>query len=148
MKVFDGKNGRVVVEYNSLEEAGLLPDTKLERINELSDGYHTYDELYEFRKMYNAVLFNEWAIKPVVFNNDGTIIPVFNVHKSWKHNDGELCFGGGWFIVSAMLPTGLISNHYKAEDWDLFQVPEVEKALYEFDGHTPQDVLIRLKNLI
>ena len=148
MKVFDGKNGRVVVEYNSLEEAGLPPDTKLERINELSDGYHTYDELYEFRKMYNAVLFNEWAIKPVGFNNDGTIIPVFNVHKSWKHNDGELCFGGGWFIVSAMLPTGLISNHYKAEDWDLFQVPEVEKALYEFDGHTPQDVLVRLKSLI
>ena len=59
-----------------------------------------------------------------------------------------MCFGGGWFIVSAMLPTGLISNHYKAEDWDLFQIPEVEKALYKFDGHTPQDVLVRLKNLI
>ena len=145
MKAFDGKNGRVVVEYNSLEEAGLPPDTKLERINELSDGYHTYDELYEFRKMYNAVLFNEWASQE---GWNGQIIPKYNVHKSWKHNDGELCFGGGWFIVSAMLPTGLISNHYKAEDWDLFQVPEVEKALYEFDGHTPQDVLIRLKNLI
>ena len=35
MKAFDGKNGRVVVEYNSLEEAGLPPATKLERINEL-----------------------------------------------------------------------------------------------------------------
>ena len=46
-----------------------------------------------------------------------------------------------------MLPTGLISNHYQAEDWDLFKVPEVEKALYEFDGHTSQDVLHRLKNL-
>lgn len=165
MKVFDGKNGRVVVEYNSLEEAGLPPDTKLERINELSDGYHTYDELYAFRKMYNSVLFNEWTnSKPFHFeikkengetitlvynsNLDKPLPPKYNVHKSWRHNDGELCFGGGWFIVSAMLPTGLISNHYKAEDWDLFQVPEVEKALYEFDGHTPQDVLIRLKNLI
>ena len=148
MKVFDGKNGRVVVEYDSLEKAGLHPDTKLERINEISDGYHTFDELYEFRKMYNAVLFNEWATQPVGFNKDGSIKPKYNVHKSWRHNDGELCFGGGWFIVSAMLPTGLISNHYKAEDWDLFKVPEVEKALYEFDGHTPQDVLIRLKNLI
>ena len=110
-------------------------------IGTLSDGYHTFDELYEFKKMYNAVLFNEWA------NNEtwiGRIAPKYNVHKSWKHNDGEPCFGGGWFIVSAMLPTGLISNHYKAEDWDLFQVPEVEKALYEFDGHTPQDVLARL----
>ncbi len=147
MKIFDGKNGRIVIEYDSIKEAGLHPDTKLERINELSDGYHTYDELYEFRKMYNAVLFNEWATQPIGFNIDGSIKSKFDVHKSWKHNDGELCFGGGWFIVSAMLPKGLISNHYKAEDWDLFQVPEVEKALYEFDGHTPQDVLIRLKNL-
>ena len=165
MKVFDGKNGRVVVEYDSLEKAGLHPDTKLERINELSDGYHTFDELYEFRKMYNAVLFNEWAINyysvlkgytgidvktihPEIQKFLNSIKPKYNVHKSWRHNDGELCFGGGWFIVSAMLPTGLISNHYKAEDWDLFQIPEVEKALYEFDGHTPQDVLIRLKSLI
>lgn len=144
MKVFDGKNGRIIIEYNSLKEAGLHPDTKLERINELSDGYHTYDELYEFRKIYNAALFNEWARLWRIGEDDEVN---FDVHKSWKHHDGELCFGGGWFIVSAMLPTGLISNHYKAEDWDLFQVPEVEKALYEFDGHTPQDVLIRLKNL-
>ena len=149
MKAFDGKNGRVVVEYSSLEEAGLHPDTKLERINELSDGYHTYDELYEFRKMYNAVLFNEWANTPKTNKQSltGTVTNEYGVHKSWKHNDGELCFGGGWFIVSAMLPTGLISNHYKAEDWDLFKVPEVEKALYEFDGHIPQDVLERLKAL-
>ena len=151
MKAFDGKNGRVVVEYNSLEEAGLSPDTKLERINELSDGYHTYDELYEFRKMYNAVLFNEWANKndePINYEKEGwKNPPKYNVHKSWKHHDGELCFGGGWFIVSAMLPTGLISNHYKAEDWDLFKIPEVEKALYEFDGHTSEDVLNRLKKL-
>ena len=164
MKIFDGKNERIVVEYNSLQEAGLHSNTKLERINELSDGYHTYDELYEFRKMYNAALFNEWAINyyevlkdyedidikilhPEIQNFLNTIKPKYNVHKSWRHHDGELCFGGGWFIVSAMLPTGLISNHYKAEDWDLFRVPEVEKALYEFDGHTPQDVLHRLKNL-
>ena len=150
MKIFDGKNERIVVEYNSLQEAGLHPNTELERINELSDGYHTYDELYEFRKMYNAVLFNEWAIPITCHTPTEDVIlerPKYNVHKSWKHHDGEPCFGGGWFIVSAMLPTGLISNHYKAEDWDLFQIPEVEKALYEFDGHTPQDVLHRLKNL-
>lgn len=139
MKIFDGENGRIVVEYNSLEEAGFDPDTKLHYIGELSDGYHTYNELYEFRKMYNAVLFNEWA---------GQTPAKHDVHKSWRHNDGELCFGGDWFIVSAMLPTGLISNHYKAEDWGLFQVPEVDKAKYKFDGHTPLHVLKRLKSTI
>ena len=121
--------------------------------NNICDGYHTFDELYEFRKMYNAALFNEWALDWTLYNQGrlGSNIPItsgrYNVHKSWKHHDGELCFGGGWFIVSAMLPTGLISNHYKAEDWDLFKIPEVDKALYEFDGHTGQDVLLRLKSL-
>lgn len=105
--------------------------------NEISDGYHTFNELYEFRKMYNAALFNEWALSNK-----------YNVHKSWKHHDGEDCFGGGWFIVVAMLPEGQITNHYKAVDWDLFKVLEVKKATYEFDGHTPQDVLLRIKNVI
>lgn len=141
-KYYDGKEGRVVIDYGTTDLAGIHPDTPLENIGSLSDGYHTFDELYEFRKMYNAVLFNEWG------NPGFDILGVkYNVHKSWKHYDGELAFGGGWFIVSAMLPTGLISNHYKAEDWDLFKVPEVDKALFEFDGHTGADVLERLKVL-
>jgi hypothetical protein len=99
-----------------------------------SDGYHTFNELYEFRKAYNAALFNEWAA-----------VGKCSVHKSWRHHDGELCFGGGWFIVVAVLPQGQISNHYEAKDWDLFAVPEVERALFEFDGHTGADVVERLK---
>ena len=116
--------------------------SELEKLTEItentSDGYHTFKELYEFRKAYNVALFNEWG----KFD-----IPYYDVHKSWKHNDGELCFGGGWFIVVAVLPTGQISNHYEAKDWDLFKIPEVEKAKYEFDGHTGQDVINRLLNI-
>jgi hypothetical protein len=103
--------------------------------------------------MYNATLFNEWA-KEWKMYQEGTLgcnKPItkgkYNVHKSLKHYDGEDCFGGGWFIVVAELPTGQITNHYKLKDWDLFKIPETPKALYEFDGHTPQDVLTRLKNL-
>jgi len=105
---------------------------------EVSDGYHTFDELYEFRKMYNAALFNEWA-------SQGK----YNVHKSFKHEDGEDCFGvpNKWFIVVAQLPTGQISNHYKVADWELFKIPVTTKALFPYDGHTPADVLKRLKNL-
>lgn len=111
----------------------------------LSDGYHTFDELYEFRKIYNAALFNEWAKQVDRWIDDTPYFtPKYDVHKSWKHNDGELCFGGGWFIVVAVLPTGQISNHYEAKDWDLFKIPEVEKAKYPFDGHTSNDVLQRL----
>lgn len=119
----------------------------------VSDGYHTFDELYEFRKLYNAALFNEWAKQPEFVSLGEGIRGVlsipkqpiqYDVHKSKRHHDGELCFGGGWFIVVAVLPTGQISNHYRMKDWDLFKVPVEEKAKYEFDGHTPQDVLKRL----
>lgn len=122
---------------------------------EISDGYHSFKELYEFRKVYNAALFNEWAknyLKHLEEVKEGwcllvPISPKYDVHKSWRHHDGELCFGGGWFIVVAILPSGQISNHYKAEDWDLFKIPEAEKAKYEFDGHTSEDVLKRLLNI-
>ena len=150
MKVFK-KQENYVIEYSSIKKDQLVSEDEVVDIGELSDGYHTFNELYEFRKVYNAALFNEWANKndePINYEKEGwENPPKYNVHKSWRHSDGELCFGGGWFIVSAMLPTGLISNHYKAEDWDLFKIPEVEKALYEFDGHTSEDVLNRLKKL-
>jgi len=103
---------------------------------DISDGYHTFGELYEFRKIYNAILFNEWAVQGK-----------YEVHKSKKHFDGEYCFGGGWFIVVAILPAGQISNHYELKDWDLFKCEELEKAKYEFDGHTSSDVIKRLSNL-
>jgi hypothetical protein len=122
-------------------------------ISTVSDGYHSFAELYEFRKVYNAALFNEWAknydpkysgLYDSDFPNYSKMRPHYNVHKSWKHHDGELCFGGGWFIVCAKLPGGLISNHYPEADWDLFKVPEVEASIFEYDGHTAQDVLDRL----
>ena len=149
MKVFK-KQENYVIEYSSIKKDQLVSEDEVVDIGELSDGYHTFNELYNFRKVYNAALFNEWAENLETSSDFGQAlfnVPKYNVHKSWRHSDGELCFGGGWFIVSAMLPTGLISNHYKAEDWDLFKIPEVEKALFEFDGHTGSDVLERIKNL-
>jgi len=101
-----------------------------------SDGYHTFNELYEFRKAYNAALFNEWAASNK-----------YSVHKSKRHFDGEDCFGGGWFIVVAQLPDGQISNHYEMKDWDKFLLPETDKAMFEYDNHTGADVLQRLFSL-
>jgi hypothetical protein len=129
--------------YGSLND--LIKEIYLEKEKEAmkidgntSDGYHTFNELYEFRKAYNVALFNEWAKFDVL---------QYDVHKSWKHNNGELCFGGGWFIVVANLPNGQISNHYEAKDWDLFKIPIVDKAKYEFDGHKGEDVIKRLLSL-
>lgn len=95
---------------------------------EISDGFHSFDELYHYRMLYNAAFFNSLEGK-------------YEVHKSYRHSDGELCFGGGWFIVMAYLPTGQVSNHYRIEDWNLFDIPERWKA-------DEWDAILQLKQLI
>ena len=101
--------------------------------SEISDGYHTFNELYEVRMALTAAFFNNM---PAKYKS----MP----HKSKRHCDGELCFGGDWFIVSAMLPDGQISFHYPMKYWDYFKINETEKALFIFDGHTTKDVISRL----
>ena len=108
---------------------------RLRNPEEVGDGYHTFRELYSFRLAFNAVLFNEWAAQGK-----------YDVHKSRRHSDGEKCFGGGWFIVMAQLPSGQISNHYEDKYWDMFQIPEKVMA-NPFDGHSSADVLSRLNEL-
>jgi hypothetical protein len=119
--------------------------------SDTSDGYHTFKELYHYRMLYNAALFNEWF---ELDDQDDEIAPrtaakhLFNVHKSWRHSDGELCFGKeNYFVVVAELPTGQITNHYKGEYWDLFKIPAKTKAA-PWDGHTPQEAAERLENFL
>ena len=100
-----------------------------------SDGYHTHNELYEYRTLYHAHAARAWVL-------DGV-----EVTKSWRHADGELCFGGGWFIVTAQLPTGQVSNHYPERDWELFDVPVAERPA-PWDGHTPQEAAERLRSAL
>ena len=105
---------------------------------EVSDGWHTFNDLYHFRMLYNAALFNELNA-----HHSG-----LDIHKSWRHSDGELCFGkDNYFVVVAQLPTGQITNHYHGMYWDLFQIPERERAA-EYDGHSPLDVMERLEEFI
>lgn len=101
----------------------------------ISDGYHTFDELYEFRMLYNAAFVNEYR------KNHPESVEMSN-----RHSDGQECFGGGWFVVNIMLPQGLISNHYKDtyhNRW-LFNCKENSVARMKYDGHTTKDVIERL----
>ena len=104
-------------------------DEELCKSGEASDGYHTFNELYDFRREYNAALVNSG---------------VWKAHKSYRHHSGELCFGGGWFIVMIETPFGQISNHYENKYWNEFHCEEKEFA-DEWDGHTEKDVIERLK---
>ena len=94
-------------------------------------------ELYSFRLMYNALLFNNWHKHNEI-----------EVYKSHRHSDGELCFNGEGFIVVAILPTGQITNHYHIDDWDLFQIPVYPEVKDDFDGHTSEDVINRLRGVL
>ena len=96
-----------------------------------SDGYHTHAELYDYRMLYNAHAAAGW------------LDAGYRVVKSWKHSDGELCFGGGWFVVCAELPTGQVTNHYEAKHWSLFNIPETVPP--EYDGHSPAEAADRLR---
>ena len=128
-----GLSGSVWVGRSVLQDLknDIITSLQQEQVDmgEVSDGYHTFNELYYYRMLYNAAFFN--------------LLPKEWVHKSKRHHTGEECFGGGWFIVMANLPTGQISNHYELKDWDLFKVPEKEFA-DEWDGHTPQEAAERL----
>ena len=119
-------------KLNFLENATEIAMHKDKTVGSMSDGYHTFDELYDFRKAYNACLFNIWYKQGM-----------YGVHKSKRHSDGEECFGGGWFVVSCNTPYGQITNHYEMKDWDLFKCKTEEKA-HPWDGHSAKDALERL----
>lgn len=93
-------------------------------IGEFSDGYHTFNSLYHQRLILFAALVNTF---PTL------------AWKSHKHFDGEVPFGGGWFIVGIETPKGQYTYHCEEKDWDLFRCKEVPTAP-QWDGHTDADV--------
>lgn len=114
------------------------PYQEVAKMGDVSDGYHTFNELYRYRMLLQAAWFNT-----IVHGKNQT-----KIVKSYRHSDGELCFGkSNYFIVVAELPTGQISNHYKGEYWNLFDVPGVDRAP-EWDGHTPQEAADRIERYI
>lgn len=93
-------------------------------IGEMSDGYHTFNGLYYQRMVLFAAL--------VKAHKD-------RAWKSLRHEDGELCFGGGWFIVGIDTPEGSYTYHYEDKDWNRFDCVELPVAKH-WDGHTEEDV--------
>lgn len=100
-------------------------------IGEMTDGYHTFNELYHHRAVLTAALFHNY--KDICW-------------KSMKHSDGTMY--DGMFIVGINTPEGQATYHYDLEPyWFLFDVKELPKAP-EYDGHTPNDAINRIMSLI
>ena len=100
-------------------------------IGEVSDGFHTFNGLYEQRMILFAALVKAYKDK---------------AWKSYRHEDGEYCFGGGWFIVGIDTPEGSYTYHYEDKYWDMFDCVDLPRAKH-WDGHTEADAETRLMSL-
>ena len=100
-------------------------------VGSLSDGYHTFDELYHHR----SILF--LALCLTAFKD-----------KAWKsllHEEGGDPMYNGMFIMGVETPYGQATYHYDIDPyWEKAKnVKEVYHAP-KFDGHTPNDAIDRI----
>lgn len=95
-----------------------------------SDGYHTFNELYDHR----AKLFS-------------VIVRCFK-NRAWKsklHHDGTMY--EGMFIVGIETSQGQAAYHYDIDlYWSVFDCKELARAP-EWDGHTPEQAISRIASL-
>lgn len=122
--------GRLDIPYFHDDESIRIPETG---IGDLSDGYHTFNQLYHQRAILFATIVNQ--------NKD-------KAWKSLKHDDGKYCFdsNGEWFIVGIDTPEGPYTYHYEIKYWDYFNCIELPTSK-PYDGHTEEDVT-RLLSLL
>ena len=94
---------------------------------EVSDGYHTFNELYEHRAALFSVICHQ--------NSD-------RAWKSLEHSDGTMF--EGMFIVGIRTPCGQVTYHYDKDLWwSKFNVEEFKRAPV-WDGSSPEDCLDRI----
>lgn len=108
--------------------ANLIEPEKI--TGETSDGYHTFDELYDHRaKLFSVIVRDHREI----------------AWKSMLHHDGTMY--DGMFIVGVETPDGQATYHYDVDPyWALFDCAELERAP-EWDGHTPSQAIDRIAAL-
>lgn len=97
-------------------------------IGKTSDGYHTFDELYEHR----VALF--------------MALMICNPEISWKslkHADGSDY--PDWFIAGMHLSSGAITYHLPVYKWEMLAGIKTLENAPKWDGHTASDVVARLE---
>lgn len=97
------------------------------RPGSVSDGYHTFDELYEHRHALYIALMQS------------------NKDVSWYsnvHSDGTVM--DNWLLAGMDLPTGQISYHIPARMVDRLEGIKRLQIAPAWDGHTSEDVVDRL----
>lgn len=114
--------------------------------NIISDGYHTFGELYEHR------IVNYIALCKMICANNTHVayVPEFSTTFVWiskVHSDGSVW--DGWFIMGIHAEPGKqITYHLPESKWDkCAKFASVISKAPDYDGHTSEDVLKRLSEL-
>lgn len=131
-------------ETKYLEVNASIRELPPEQIGLLSDGYHSFNELYEHRCSLFIALCNELCTA-----TNALWFKKASVHKKpWKslmHSDGTIM--DGYFIAwIGKEPGSMITYHLPMKEWENLFCEDLEKAP-DWDGHTSEDVLLRLKSL-
>lgn len=115
---------------------------------EISDGYHTFDELYEHRiTLYIALCrkLQDFEYHGDARNNGAD----FNhkiVWRSHEHSDGTMFIGQ--FILGIGRQKGKqITYHLPMWRWEQTNFAETFNRAPEYDGHTSADVLERINQI-
>lgn len=98
----------------------------------ISDGHHTFEELYHHRILLFATICN--LLSDISW-------------KSKKHHPNDDEMFNGCFIAGINTPDGEASYHIKLKYWEIFHVPELEYAP-KFNGYTPSESIQRITSLI
>lgn len=97
----------------------------------VSDGYHTFNELYEVRNLLFAALVNHGG---------------FSSWKARANHDGQRW--PGWFVAGIRPDPGeQITFHLPEKMWGYLETDEVYDVNPYYDGHSSSDVVKRLITL-
>ena len=99
-------------------------------VGQVSDGYHTFDELYEHR---------HWLF-----------LHFLNIHneiafKTRRDHQGGII--AGWFIAGIDTDFGQITYHLPDRLWSRLDV-EIIPQNSNYDGHTSQEIISRLGQVL
>lgn len=105
------------------------------------DGYHTFDELYDHRITLYIALCRHMHDLYALENPKK-----YKMWKSKKHSDGSVW--DGWFILGIGTESRYqITYHLPLDRWNETDFVEILESAPEWDGHTSDDVIKRLKEL-
>lgn len=121
-------------EVNIALRDNLIPAVHGGSMGQVSDGYHTFDELYDHRVTL-------W----IALCRVGYEYAQFSPWRSHFHSDGSNF--EGWFVLGLTTDFGQATYHLPEKRWNECGFAKTLERAPEYDGHTPDDVLSIISRL-